>query len=266
MSALTDLMAEDLGAGRPPDGTDQLVDAIVERHGASVLAILLYGSCRRLNDASEGLVDLLVVVDRYRPALGSSIGALFNTILPPNVYYLQIEQNELTLRCKYAVVSLGQFRRRARSRSDHYFWARFCQPARLAHGDAQICQQLAAIRARASIEFSRRIAPMITGTVSSESFWIQALQTTYRCELRPEPPDPHLVHVVQHLLHPVVFPRAEVLHQTHPLQRGRLTALHSLSPRRSSSWLAASTRSSACCPESQKAYSASPWSKSIRGV
>ena len=189
MSALTDLMAEDLGTGRPPDGTDQLVDAIVERHGASVLAILLYGSCRRMNDASEGLVDLLVVVDRYRPALGSSIGALFNTILPPNVYYLQIEQNQRTLRCKYAVVSLGQFRRRARSRSDHYFWARFCQPARLAHGDAQICQQLAAIRARASIEFSRRIAPMITGTVSSESFWIQALQTTYRCELRPEPPD-----------------------------------------------------------------------------
>ncbi len=189
MNALTDFMLADLTASRPPEGTDDLVQAVAERHGSSVLGILLYGSCRRMNDASEGLVDLLVVVNRYRTALGSPVASLLNAALPPNVYFLQIDQADRTLRCKYAVVSLQQFRRRARSRFDHYFWARFCQPARLVYGEDRICQQLSAIRSQAALAFARRIAPLITMAVTPEDFWIQALQRTYRCELRPEPPD-----------------------------------------------------------------------------
>jgi hypothetical protein len=181
------LLLEDQQAGRLPAGIDALCDAIEDRHGPAVLGIAFYGSCRRKQDASDGLVDLLVVVEDYHSALGSRVSALLNFLLPPNVYYLQTGLGDSTLRCKYAIIRLDQLERRARSRHDHYFWARFCQPLRLARGDAQVHRRLARLRSEAALSFARRIAPLMTDELAPDAFWTLALKTSYRCELRPEP-------------------------------------------------------------------------------
>lgn len=189
MNALVDFMHADLAAGDVPVGTEKLVERLQAQFGKALCGVLMYGSCRRKQDAGEGLVDLLVIVSGYRAAFGSRPTALFNWLLPPNVYYLQVDDGERRLRSKYAVISLAQFRRRMASRMDHYFWARFCQPARLVAGDETLRTSLAEARAIGALGFARRVAPLVDQPVGAEAFWIQALQQTYRCELRPEPPD-----------------------------------------------------------------------------
>ena len=189
MKSLFSFMQQDLSAGEIPAGAEALVDKLKLEYGQAMLGVLMYGSCRRKRDASEGLVDLLVIVSNYRAAFGSGAMALANFLLPPNVFYLQAEQQGTTLRCKYAVISLEQFARRARSRIDHYFWARFCQPARLVSGEQATLDALASSRADAAISFARRIAPLVERAETAEQFWVRALSQTYRCELRPEPPD-----------------------------------------------------------------------------
>ena len=188
MSTLQSLMAEDLARPAPAD-LDPLAEAIRQRHGQAVRGILLYGSCRRSQEAGEGLVDLLVIVDAYRSAHGQGLAALLNFVLPPNVYYLEADAGERRIRCKYAVIRLDQFRRRCQSRSDHYFWARFSQPCRLLWADsAPVRTEIADIRGMAACHYAQRIVPLLERPVSAEAFWTLALSRTYRCELRPEPP------------------------------------------------------------------------------
>lgn len=187
MSKLSEFMRADLESDRLPVGIDRLIDALHDQYNHAIRAVVLYGSCRRKDDAADGLVDLLVVVSTYRQAFGTGLLALFNWLLPPNVFYLEVRDQERILRCKYAVISLNQFQRRCASRSDHYFWARFCQPARLAFQQNPTDSSLAEARARAARSFSGRVAPLVTQPASPAAFWARALALTYRCELRPEP-------------------------------------------------------------------------------
>ena len=187
MSPLARYLARSQLEGALPEGIDALCDAIEARHGEAVVGMALYGSCRRQTGLQDGLADLLVIVDRYRPALGSSTAALANYLLPPNVYYLQADQAGKTVRCKYAVVRLDQLERRMNSRLDHYFWARFGQPMRWLGGQDSARERLAALRARALEHFAARIRPLQPRPLTAIDFWTLALNQTYRCELRPEP-------------------------------------------------------------------------------
>jgi hypothetical protein len=190
VSALTKLIEDDLSQA-PPPGLDGLLQALQERYGAQLLAVLLYGSCRRDQDVHDGLVDLLVLVRDYRAVHGLHPSTLLNRMLPPNVYFLQVGDNQRVVRCKYALITLNQFARRCQSRTDHYFWARFTQPCRLvfANDEPGLSARLARIRAMAARQFCRRIAPLLSAPASATEFWQLALTTSYRCELRPEPPD-----------------------------------------------------------------------------
>jgi hypothetical protein len=189
MSALIDVMAADL-AQPAPSGLQPLINGLLERHGDQVQAMVLYGSCRRDKDIHDGLVDLLVVIKSYRHTHPGLLASTLNWSLPPNVYFLQAESQTGPIRCKYAVISLSQFMRRARSFTDHYFWARFTQPCRLVYvaERSTLAEQIARIRAQAAQQYCRRIAPLIAGATSACRLWELALQTTYRCELRPEAP------------------------------------------------------------------------------
>lgn len=190
MTAVNDVIAGDLQRP-PPPGLDGLLASLRARYGNHLRAVLLYGSCRRDVDVHDGLVDLLVLVESYRGVHGWFGPALLNRLLPPNVYFLQVDQAGKTVRCKYALATLGQFERRCRSRSDHYFWARFSQPCRLLYtaGEDNMAAAVTESRAAAARTFCRRIAPLVRTPVSAPAFWQKALATTYRCELRPEPPD-----------------------------------------------------------------------------
>ncbi|MGY6630778.1 MAG: hypothetical protein ACXIUL_07205 [Wenzhouxiangella sp.] len=189
MKAVVALMEQDLHCGDVPAGLDGLTGALSAQYGDSLQAVLLYGSCRRQLNAHEGLADLLVIVSSYRAAYQQRLLAWLNRWLPPNVFYLESRAGQDVVRSKYAVITLDQFRRRCQSRSDHYFWARFCQPMRLVLARNGVLPALAEARALAAINYAGRIAPLIDREVQAHQFWETALATTYRCELRPEPPE-----------------------------------------------------------------------------
>lgn len=190
MSALTDLYRADLTAGRVPEGVPAMTARLRKRFGDSVLAVLLYGSCRRGENAREGLADLLILVTGYRAVHGRLSTAVANRLLPPNVYYLEVEENGYCYRCKYAVVSLAEFSRRCAHGLDAYFRARFLQPAVLAWAaDPDVTEQIARARAAGARKFTHSAVGLLPpDRYPAVAFWAHALARSYRCELRAEPP------------------------------------------------------------------------------
>jgi hypothetical protein len=154
------------------------------------------------------VLDFYVLVDTYRDAYRSRLLAWANAALPPNVFYLEIESELGPLRCKYAVISLRDFERRARPgglRSG--IWARFCQPALAVHlrdataRDAVVASVVdSTVTAVARTLYALPTNEDSTGgsgsTGGSEStrfttaaLWQQVLRGTYSAELRPEAPE-----------------------------------------------------------------------------
>ncbi|MBY6205565.1 hypothetical protein [Halomonas denitrificans] len=186
-NALVQLMADDLAVA-PPPGLEPLLDAIEARCGSALRAIVLYGSCRRNADLGNGLVDLMAVVDSYRAVHGTGPSALFNALLPPNVYYLEAGSESARLRCKFIIVSEATLARRTAGGLDAYFWARFTQPCRLVRAKGpESARRIAACRAAAARTFAREGLPLGNGTLNARDFWIRSIRATYGCELRPEP-------------------------------------------------------------------------------
>jgi hypothetical protein len=188
-TALLDFMRDDLESGDVPVGVEALVHELRRRYPRALRAVLLYGSCRRKQDAYEGLVDLLVLVSSYRDAHVTWAEAIGNAVLPPNVYYLEAETACGRVRCKYAVIRIDAFQRRCEGGLDAFFWARFTQPARLVWAfDTAAREAVAVARAAAAHAFASRAAALQQGTVGCIEFWQQALSASYGCELRPESP------------------------------------------------------------------------------
>src|SRR6185369_4948209 len=109
-------------------------DAIRARHGNAALAVLFYGSCLRQPETQlvDSLLDFYVLVDDYRAAYDKIWLAWANQLLPPNVFYLEINYGTEQLRAKYAVISFKQFQHgTSMAAANVSLWARFCQPVRL---------------------------------------------------------------------------------------------------------------------------------------
>jgi hypothetical protein len=171
-----------------------LVDAIVERHGRSAAAVLFYGSCLRRADptaAEDPVYDFYLLVDDYREAYEGRLAALANAALPPNVFYLETPWRDRTLRAKYAILSLPQFRRAVSMRTFHsYFWARFAQPVRLAHvRDETVRAAVLAGLTDAVTTLATRALGLSGDCFTPAEFWTQAFQATYAAELRAEGAD-----------------------------------------------------------------------------
>ncbi|MDT8448595.1 MAG: hypothetical protein RQ847_00340 [Wenzhouxiangellaceae bacterium] len=196
MNRLEQFMADDLA--RPaPGGLGPLVDAIRDRCGPALRAVVLYGSTRRDVGVGDGLVDLMAVVSGYRAVHGTGPTALLNHLLPPNVYYLEANagagpddgNGAARVRCKYIIVSETSLARRMAGGLDGYFWARFTQPCRLVwRADDRAAELIARARARAARHFATVAAGLGPGRFTAEEFWVRAVRATYGCELRPEPP------------------------------------------------------------------------------
>ena len=166
----------------------QLVDALREKHADCVAAVLYYGSCLRGGDPYDGLVDLYLIVDNYRCANSGRLGALWNWLLPPNVFYAEVMHGERKLRWKYAILSRADLRRGTSRRWFHsYLWARFSQPTALAWcRDEQVRAQVAGSLAQALVTFLNRVLPSLPANGSLHSLWSSGLQLSYRAELRAE--------------------------------------------------------------------------------
>lgn len=189
-AALDALLAEELEAPVPAP-VARMADAIRSRHGG-VAALLFYGSCLR-RGTTEGVLDFYVLVDGYRVSHRSWLQALLGWLLPPNVFYLELDDGPERLRAKYAVISRHDFARAAAGRSvETRIWSRFCQPARRvwARDAAARAAVLAAVHA-ATLTAIERMLSWLPGEGPEQRFepaelWTTAFRETYRTELRGE--------------------------------------------------------------------------------
>jgi len=165
--------------------------ALAEKFGAAAAGVLFYGSCLRAGEDIDKILDFYVIVDRYRAAYDSRALALWNAVLPPNVFYLQIEHEGRPVRAKYAVLSLAQFRKLASARTlNPSVWARFCQPCALAwvrdeHAEEEIAQAIT----EAVVAMVAASAPLMAGDFTPRDLWLCAFTQTYGAELRSETAD-----------------------------------------------------------------------------
>ena len=161
-----------------------VADVLRERFGDAVRAVLFYGSCLRTRDAA-GVLDFYVLVDSYRPFHRARVAALFNRLLPPNVYFLKTAP---AVAAKVAVISLDQFARRMHAQSfDTTLWARFAQPAALVYAaDDEVRRKIVATLLCANataVAWARRFAP---DAPNPRTLWAALFWNTYNAELRAE--------------------------------------------------------------------------------
>jgi hypothetical protein len=189
---LIDIVGAELA--RPvPSGAYALAERIRDRHGSSVRAVLLYGSCLRNGDDGNGLLDLYALVDRYHGAYKRSLLTLMNRVLPPNVFYLEARVGNRVVRAKYGVLTLADLSRfTSEAAFGPYFWARFAQPCALVYAaDEDARTSVAESLANAIVTFTRCGLPLVPERFDSRELWTATLRATYGTELRAE--RPHVV-------------------------------------------------------------------------
>ena len=171
-----------------PAGARALAQALRVRHGDTVAAVLFYGSNFRRADDREGLLDLYVLVDDCRAALGGRLSTLACRLLPPNVYYLELPHGGHAVRCKYALLELTAFGRYMTARQS-YFWGRFGQASGVLYArDPAARQQVTQALAQAVLSLLGRALPLLPDQVDETAWWQTALAACYGAELRPERP------------------------------------------------------------------------------
>ena len=166
-----------------------LLQEIRQKHGQSLLAILVYGSW--LRGKRDTMLDFYVLVDDYQ-SLNSAWQALMCRLLPPNVYHIHHKSEGPGIknpesRAKYALLTLKRFHHAISHDSHSYFWARFAQPCEVLYVRDESTQATLndAFRA-ASNTFLRRVLPTMKDRFSSNDIWTCGLALTYQCELRTE--------------------------------------------------------------------------------
>jgi hypothetical protein len=185
-------------------------EAIRQRHRDAAVGVLFYGSCLRQPETQlvASLLDFYVLVDDYRIAYDKRWLAWANSLLPPNVFYLEHQVGSARLRAKYAVISLAQFRHGTSAVAANVsLWARFCQPTRLIWSrDAATAAAVASACSEAVLTMLAAAQPLAAEVQSKQHpsdapansaivLWTRAFQATYRAELRPEGPD-RAAHIV----------------------------------------------------------------------
>jgi len=172
-------------------------DALRTRYGDAVLGIVYYGSCFRTGTEEDGILDIFILVDDYRSVYSKRTPAIANKLLPPNVFYYEMDFEGNTLRTKYAVITLDQFAQRASPSCFHtFFWARFAQPCALTYvRDDTVRLKIVTTFSRAIETFITRVVPLLPQRFDPETLWRVGLSASYRTELRPESPgaSAHLV-------------------------------------------------------------------------
>jgi len=173
-----------------PPAIKPLSDTLLANYGKAIEAILFYGSCLRTGEDRGGLVDLYVLVDRYRAVEPRRFLAALNKLLPPNVFYIEVPFEDRTVRAKYAVLSLTDFTHGTSKRWFHsYIWGRFAQPIGLIYTrNDQVAQQVISALAQAVLTFIARVLPRVPASFTARDLWRKGLELSYRAELRAERP------------------------------------------------------------------------------
>ncbi len=164
-----------------------LAERLAARALGGAAAVLFYGSALR-DSALDGVLDFYVLVDRARDWPGPWLATCANRLLPPNVGYLEETVDGRSLRAKYAVMTVAQFRRAMSvQRLDTTLWARFSQPCACIHARSEadrltmrdaVCDAVVAAAHWAAMLGPLRAAPI--------AYWRALYARTYAAELRVE--------------------------------------------------------------------------------
>lgn len=171
-----------------PEEVSVAARAIAERYGDSVSGIVFYGSCLRTGEIEDKILDFYVIVDNYHAAYDKRWLAVGNKVLPPNVFYHEIKVGSLTVRSKYAVLSMEDLAFRvSRDCLNVSVWARFCQPCLFIHARTQADKQFAATHvATAVTTMLNNLQELKPEAITSRQAWVAAFEETYASELRSE--------------------------------------------------------------------------------
>jgi hypothetical protein len=166
----------------------RLLENLQARHNSAICCTLVYGSCLRSGDIYDGLLDLYLICDSYRAAYGTSLLAAANWVLPPNVFYAEVKQEERTLRSKVTVISLRDFQRGcSRAWFESYIWGRFAQPTHILYSRdpaSRTAVEEALLQAARTLLVNA--VPALPGSGEVTDLWQQALSLSYSTELRTE--------------------------------------------------------------------------------
>jgi hypothetical protein len=185
--ALIEFMAKE--CARPvAEPLKALTDELVSRFGDAVSAVLLYGSCLRSSNFSDGLVDLYVLVDSYANVRRSKVKERVDAWLPPTVFSINVlAPDGSPIRAKCALITLADFEKGTASWFHGYLWGRFSQPSRLVFSrDEIVSARVHAALANAVIRMMSEALTDQPHVLDSATLWEHALTLTYRTELRPE--------------------------------------------------------------------------------
>lgn len=167
-----------------PPSPQHYANALRERYGDSVAAIVLYGSY--LRGKRDTVLDFYVLLDDYA-ALESRTAAAANRLLPPNVYHLVLRDHAASSAAKYATVTLKQFEHAIGTDFHTYFWARFAQPFDIVYArDSAVRRRVQ----QAGIDACRRMLEATLGMLpehfTTTELWCRGFALTYGSELRSE--------------------------------------------------------------------------------
>jgi len=171
-----------------PDAVLTAAEDIAAGYGDSVQGILFYGSCLRTGEIEDKVLDFYVIVDSYTSAYSKRWLAAANQLIPPNVFYHEMDVDGLTVRSKYAVISVKDFGFRvSRACLNVSIWARFCQPSMfLLPKDDAAKNGIAGYIATSIETMLSNLLDLKPWAVASRDLWVAAFEETYAAELRSE--------------------------------------------------------------------------------
>lgn len=174
-----------------PEAVQAIARAARERHAPGIAAVLFYGSCFRDGVVMDRLVDLYLLADDYGRTGQGRLAARANQLIPPNVFYLEIEHEGEKVRAKYAIVTLDQLEAKVSPETDNpYFWARFAQPTGLVWCRNDMTRRRVTNILATAVRTTFAAARALTrDRAASEALWTVVFLETYRTELRAEKPD-----------------------------------------------------------------------------
>ena len=161
---------------------------IASRYDGAVKGVLFYGSCLRTGEVEDKVLDFYVIVDSYADAYDKRWLSIANKLLPPNVFYHEIDHEGITMRSKYAILSWDDLRYRCGPECLNVsVWARFCQPCcPIVDGANDVKTEFAEVLATAAVTMLQNALPLVNPSRESRDIWVRAFSQTYSAELRSE--------------------------------------------------------------------------------
>lgn len=185
MNNLIDIIQERLSKSHFPE-VDIFKDEFLKRYGDTVLGVLFYGSCLRTGKFKDNVADFYLILSELPK--NKKIHKILGTLLPPNVYYIELPYGDETLRAKYGIFTHKQFITMSSINSfEPYLWARLVQPMELIYvKNETFKKEIVSCVLNASNTMLFNALPLVRSPFDPQKLWLKAFCLTYQSELRPE--------------------------------------------------------------------------------